>query len=112
MKFLKTIFKILITFIITLAFLALAIVGVIYILEKGPSESAKVLFVKSCDETSAMKWIPHMFLKAEEVEKILSSTDMAVVDDGVVSDSDQINVNESPSEEIEIIDVIGGSYKG
>lgn len=111
-KGLPLILKIVITFFITIAFVVVAILGVIFILEKGPSESAKVLFVKSCDETSAMKWIPHMFLKDAEVEKILSTSDMAVVDEGVVTDSDQINVNNSPSQEIEILDVVGGSYKG
>lgn len=109
--FWKTIIHIIVTVLITLAFLLIAVLGVIFILEKGPSETAKVLFVKSCDETSAMKWVPHIFLKDEEVKKILSSSDMAEVENDVVSDSDKINVKNT-SQDIEIIDVVGSSYKG
>ncbi|MCQ2530662.1 MAG: phosphodiester glycosidase family protein [Lachnospiraceae bacterium] len=108
---LKTILHVIVTILITLAFLLIAVLGVIFILEKGPSETAKVLFVKSCDETSRMKWVPHIFLKDEEVKKILSSSDMAEVDNDVVSDSDKINVTET-SQDIEILDVVGSSYKG
>ena len=99
-KGLPLVLKIVITFFVTLAFLVVFILGVIFVLEKGPSEAAKVLFVKSCDETSAMKWVPHIFLKDAEVEKILSSSDMATVDEGVVSDSDKIIVDNTASQDI------------
>jgi len=104
--------KVLIVLGITIAFLLIAVIGVIIILLKGPSESAKVLFVNSCNETSAMKWVPGLFLSDEEVQEIINSSHMAEVDSGVVADSSLISVTDSPSQDIEIIDVIGGSYKG
>lgn len=107
-----TVGKVLLTLAITLCFLVLVCLGAIFILEKGPSEAAKVLFVKSCDETSAMKWVPHIFLSDAEVEKILSSTDMKKVEEGVTIDTSKITIPENPSDDIEVIDVIGSSYKG
>ena len=106
-----TILKVAITVLITLAFVVIALLGVIFILEKGPSETAKVLFVKSCDETSAMKWVPHIFLNDEEVKKILSSSDMAEVGKDVVTDAQKIDTSKA-TQDIEIIDVVGSSYKG
>lgn len=108
----STLGKIAATLGVTIGFLALLCLGAIFVLEKGPSESAKVIFVKSCDETSALKWIPHIFLKDDEVKKILENSNMAEIGDNVTSDSSKIQVPENVTDEIELIDVVGGSYKG
>lgn len=98
---------------IAIAFLLLACVGVIYILEKGPSETAKTIFVTSCNESSAMGFLSEMFLSKEEVEEIMNKTKMAEVDEGTVSNTDMIEIDENISHEaIEIQDVVGGSFKG
>lgn len=54
---------------VILAVLA-ALLGVVYVMEKGPSETARNLFVISCRETSAIKWVPNIFLSNEQVELI------------------------------------------
>ena len=51
------------------------IIAAVFLLEKGPSESAKVLFVKSADETSRMKWLGKIFLSEEEVEELFLRRD-------------------------------------
>ncbi len=110
-KVLLVIGKIFATIGVTVGFLALLCLCAIFVLEKGPSESAKVLFVKSCDETSAMKWVPHIFLKDAEVKKILENSNMAEVDEGVTSDSSKINTD-NVTDEIELVNITGSSYKG
>ena len=98
---------------VTLAFIVLAAFGVIFLLLKGPSPTAKTIFAISCNETSAMKWIPTMFLSDEEYDKIKESTRMAEVDEGTVSDTSMIDVpQENVSQDIEVQDVVGGSFKG
>lgn len=98
---------------VTLAFIVLAALGVIFLLLKGPSPTAKTIFAISCNETSAMKWIPSMFLSDEEYDKIKNSTKMAEVDEGTVSDTSMIDVpQENVSQDIEVQDVVGGSFKG
>ena len=56
------------TFLVFLTFL----VGVILVLTHGPSERAKYIFVNSCNETSALKFLPGWFLSDAEVEKLLT----------------------------------------
>ncbi len=98
---------------ITLAFLLLLCIGAIYILEKGPSETAKTIFVTSCNESSAMGFLTTMFLSQEEVDEIMKKTKMAEVEEGKSSDTDLVVVDEKQKQQaIEIQDVVGGSYKG
>ncbi len=114
MKALKYIGRFFLTLLITLVFVALACLAVIYIMEKGPSESAKVLFVRSLNETSRIGWISKIFLSEEEVEDILHQTELVVLEEGEKSDTSLIEIpsEEEISKDIELIDISGGSYKG
>ena len=64
---------------VILAVLA-ALLGVVYV-EKGPSETARNLFVISCRETSAIKWVPNIFLSNEQVELIAAQNAIQETDD-------------------------------
>lgn len=66
------ILQILYVFLTFVAFLLILVLGVCFILLKGPSDKAKELFTLSCNETSAMKWVPGIFLSDEEVNKIIN----------------------------------------
>lgn len=65
---------------VILAVLA-ALLGVVYVMEKGPSETARNLFVISCRETSAIKWVPNIFLSNEQVELIAAQNAIQETDD-------------------------------
>ena len=98
---------------ITLAFVLLAAVGVVFLLIKGPSATARTIFTVSCYETSAMKWVPKLFMSQKEYDEIIESTRMAAVDDGTTTDTSLIDVpQENVSQDIEVIDVVGSSFKG
>ena len=104
---------VIVTIIITIVFLLIACIGVIFILEKGPSETAKTLFVTSCNESSAMGFLSTMFLSQEEVDEIMDKTKMAEIGEGETNDDSLITVDESTTtDEVEVIDITGGSYKG
>lgn len=60
---------------VTLVFLVLFLLGVIYVMEKGPSPSATLLFCRSVKETSAIKWIANIFLPGET--ELLDTLDAA-----------------------------------
>lgn len=66
------ILKILYIFLTFLGMIILIAVGACFILLKGPSPKAKELFTLSCNETSAMKWVPGLFIGEEEVKSIIS----------------------------------------
>ena len=55
----------------TVLIVAVFLVAVCLVMTHGPSENAKNLFVNSMDETSALKFVPRLFLPGEEVEAIL-----------------------------------------
>ena len=113
MKILKIVGRVLAVLGVTVAALLILCIVAIFILEKGPSESAKVLFVRSVNETSRMGFLGRMFLSEEEVESIMNSSDMAELEDGVTSDTSLITVDDTTSTDpIEIIDITGSSFKG
>ena len=71
-KNLPLIVRILIVLFTTIGMILLLAVGACFVLLKGPSEKAKELFTLSCNETSAMKWVPGVFLSDDEVQLILN----------------------------------------
>ena len=97
---------------ICLAFLVVLCLITIMLLLKGPSSAAKVIFVNSCNESSAMKWIPYMFLSDSEVKEIINSSGMKEVDEGVSSNTELIDTSNVSEDPIEIIDVKGSSFRG
>ncbi|NCB41106.1 MAG: phosphodiester glycosidase family protein [Clostridia bacterium] len=94
--------------------LLLCLTGIIFIFEKGPSLSARNIFVTSVTQTSAAKFTAHMFLSDEEVSSILEEN--AVIDTGEVSDGDLITIGGGDEDydlnALMIEDVSGATYKG
>lgn len=59
---------------VTLALLLITLLGVIWVLEKGPSPTVTEKFCRSMRETSAIQWIPNIFLSQEEVDAFKSES--------------------------------------
>ena len=64
--------RILIMLGITVAFLLILVVGLIYITVNGPSENARNQFVVDMNQGEGTDWIPGVFLSDEEIESILN----------------------------------------
>ncbi|MEG0570611.1 MAG: phosphodiester glycosidase family protein [Oscillospiraceae bacterium] len=84
------------------------------IITKGPSKTARDMFVTTVMETSAAKFLARMYFSEAQIKEIQAKNNL--VDTGEVTDT---NVEfEPPKEEvvpekaIEIFDVVGGTYKG
>ncbi len=82
----------------------------------GPSEAARDLFVVSVMETSAAKFLAHLYFSEEEVEAILANnavketqeiTDEALVTIPQPEDAQALDLNG-----LEIVDVKGNTFKG
>ena len=54
----------------TVLLLAVALYGFLFVLAKGPSPTARDLFVMSVRETSAMGWVADIFFTEEEIAQI------------------------------------------
>ena len=59
---------------VTLALVVVTLLGVIWVLEKGPSPTITEKFCRSMRETSAIRWIPNIFLSQEEVDAFKSES--------------------------------------
>ena len=62
--------KVLLIVLETVLLLVVALYGVMYILAKGPSPTARDLFVRSVRETSAMGFLANLYFSEEEIAQI------------------------------------------
>ncbi|MGN0678888.1 MAG: phosphodiester glycosidase family protein [Oscillospiraceae bacterium] len=102
---------------------AVALLGVIFVFEKGPSRAARNIFCITCLETSALKWVPNIFLSDAEVAEIASSNSIISTEELTNTDLVQIPDNTSPNspkdenvdpdgDGIDIFDIKGSTYIG
>ena len=73
--FLRVLGKTLAVLLETVLLLAVALYGVMYVLVKGPSPTARDLFVMSVRETSAVGFLADIFLTPEEIASIEAGDD-------------------------------------
>lgn len=67
----KILARILLLLVTAVLLFALAVVGAVGVLLLGPSTEARRIFTLSCEESSALKFVPRMFLREEIYEDIL-----------------------------------------
>ena len=99
---------------VTLLCVLITLLGVIWIFEKGPSETLTGMFCRSVRETSAIRWLSGIFLDEEELEQYLSvsteTLDTANVNTSLIHISQE--ASEAEEEGIELIDISAGTCKG
>lgn len=125
----KTIIGRTLTFIfVTLLVLVIGFYGVMWILVNGPSKRAKELFVISVRETSAVGWFANLYMSEEEINEIIEGnkvvysdeeTDTSLIqvdkpseDDKESDDKEDTDDKSEPTEDIEVVDITGPTYRG
>ena len=107
--------KILSLLAVTLGCLLLILLGVVWVLERGPSPTVTGTFTRSVRETSAIRWISNIFLTDEELEQYVSiSTEHADTEE---INTSLIHMSQSHSDtqsvpNLQIVDISEGSCKG
>ncbi|MDR2909231.1 MAG: phosphodiester glycosidase family protein [Oscillospiraceae bacterium] len=89
-------------------------VGAARIFCLGPSVAARDLFVVSCEETSALKFVPRLFLSQEEIEAVFLRNSVAASDE-VTSRGltfEEPAAGDSAQPDIALHDISGETYKG
>ena len=113
--------KILTVTLVTLIMLFILLYCVIGVVILGPSEYAGRLMVTTLMETSAAKFVPHMYMSAEQVQNIIGiseeETDIEVQSGliklpSAVSDDEENITMPSEGDGIEIFDVKGATFYG
>ena len=102
---------------ITLLCLLLCLLGISWVLEKGPSPTVTGMFTRSVRETSAIRWISNIFLTDEELNeyKSVSTEDLATesVNTSLIHVEKAAERRESgESESVKLIDIAEGTCKG
>ena len=96
--------------------LAVVLLGVVWVMEKGPSETLTGMFCRSVRETSAIRWISEIFLSDEEVEQYKSVStqeeETKPVNPSLISVASSDESSEDDADAIELIDISAGTCKG
>ncbi|MCD8055637.1 MAG: phosphodiester glycosidase family protein [Clostridiales bacterium] len=78
----------------------IALYTVMFILVKGPSETARTLFVRSVMETSAGKFLAYIYLSEEEIAEITSGSG----DDDITYDKVDVSLIQIPTSDVTTTD--------
>ena len=68
---------------VTLLCLIVTLLGMIWVLERGPSPTVSAIFTRSVRETSAIRWISNLFLTDQELEQYKSVSTEDIVTESV-----------------------------
>ena len=103
---------------LTLLLTAIVLLGVIWVMEKGPSPTLTATFCRSMRETSAIQWIPNIFLSDEEIDGFKSESTENVETEAVntslihIAAGDQELDAEDSEPPLQLIDIADGTIKG
>ena len=128
LRFLRFLWRSLTVILLTALVFAVFLFAVCGVLTLGPSERARELFVLSVTESSALKFVPHIYLPEDTVESILHPVREEPLSDDfleigyetaaeVPSDEEKSNElvkidEEHLHDELEIIDIRKPTFKG
>ncbi len=115
--------RVLLTLLTIILVILTALVGIIFVFEKGPSPAARNIFCITCMETSALKFVPYIFLSEEEVAEMTAANSMISTDE--LTNTDLVKIPEKTDKPggtdknvdpdgdgIDIYDISGATYKG
>lgn len=100
---------------VTLLCLVLILLGLIWVLERGPSPTVTGMFCRSVRETSAIRWVSTIFLSEEEVNRYKSVSTEELATEAV--NTSLIHIAEgSPAldsgDSLQLVDIAEGTAKG
>ena len=102
----------------TLLLTAIVLLGVIYVMEKGPSPTLTAMFCRSMRETSALRWVPTVFLTEAEADSyktvVTEDVDTAAVNTSLIhiAAGDEQITEQSGEPSLQLIDIAEGRVKG
>jgi len=101
---------------VALLALLIALLGIVWVLEKGPSPSLTGSFCRSVRETSAIRWVSEIFLSQEELAGYISESTEDIETDAVNTSLIKMSDNKSNNSEqepyLQLIDISTGTCKG
>ncbi|MBR5421671.1 MAG: phosphodiester glycosidase family protein [Lachnospiraceae bacterium] len=111
----SVVWRVLVVLLVTIGLLVFFLVGALKLIFNGPSEAISTQYVSTFHETSALKWLPGLFMDKEKVEAILAKNMMPEAEEGTASNQEMIVIDETPKEDVEPIvleELFGTTYHG
>ncbi len=117
----KIVGRVLIVILTTLIMAVVALYLLMLVIAKGPSDSAKKLFVCSVKETSAIKFLADWYYTPEQIEEYLGNSgeeNIADTNTALVNIAQKVDENgnavpeDTERKATELIDVSGSTFKG
>ena len=102
----------------TLLLTALVLLGVTYVMEKGPSPTLTEMFCRSMRETSALRWVPTVFLTEAEADSyktvVTEDVDTEAVNTSLIhiAAGDEQVSEQTGEPALQLIDIAEGRVKG
>ena len=100
---------------VTLICIIITLLGMIWVLERGPSPTITGMFTRSVRETSAIRWISTIFLSEEELEqyKSVSTEDLATesVNTSLIH-VEKVAEKVQAGDSVKLVDIAEGTCKG
>lgn len=116
-KVFKAIGKVMLTLLVTVVITVGGIYALMCVLVYGPSKTAQEQFIMSLRETSAIGFIANWFFTEDEVKEIIRKNSIKDTDE--ITDTKLVTVvsnnvtgNDSTTQDIEVIDIKGKTYRG
>lgn len=97
---------------VTLLCIILILLGVIWVLERGPSPTVTGLFTRSVRETSAIRWISNIFLTDDELQNYISASTEDLETESVNTSLIHIAEGTAATDAVQLIDIAEGTCKG
>ena len=102
--------------IVTLLCVVLVLLGVVWVLEKGPSPTVTETFTRSVRETSAIRWVSQIFLSEEELAQYKSVSspkeETSTTNTSLIHLPDPEELAGEDDDGYELIDISEGTCKG
>lgn len=97
---------------VTLLCVLLILLGVVWVLERGPSPTVTGMFTRSVRETSAIRWLSNIFLTDEELEQYKSISTENRETESVNTSLIHVAEGSSSTDAVQLIDIAEGTCKG
>ena len=97
---------------VTLLCILLILLGVVWVLERGPSPTVTGMFTRSVRETSAIRWLSNIFLTDEELEQYKSISTENRETESVNTSLIHVAEGSSSIDAVQLIDIAEGTCKG
>lgn len=108
--------RVVLCFFTTIIILVAGVFGATTILCYGPSNQARDIFVKSVLESSAAKFMAHIYFSDDEIKAIQESNKIEgtdeKTDESLIQVGDDTTDNQFDKKKIELVDIKGHNYKG